>query len=156
MAPEYALDERLESANDMYSLGCLVFAIHSRGSPPFRNRNAITNIRANAEELGTKLGDPAWARLGKDVLELLSTLLTRFPGARPSAAEFQNSQYFNNVLVRTLKFMERDNFAGRTKEERVQFLKGLLKIMDQFSHRLQHRKVLPAVSVMERCRETLC
>ncbi|PWO01388.1 hypothetical protein FA09DRAFT_327316 [Tilletiopsis washingtonensis] len=145
VAPEYALDERLEPANDMYSLGCLVFAIHSRGSPPFRNRNAITNIRANAEELGTKLGDPAWARLGKDVLELLSTLLTRFPGARPSAAEFQNSQYFNNVLVRTLKFMERDNFAGRTKEERVQFLKGLLKIMDQFSHRLQHRKVLPAL-----------
>ena len=42
--------------------------------------------------------------------------------------------------------MERDNFAGRQKEERVQFLKGLLTILSQFSDRLLRRKVLPAVS----------
>lgn len=42
--------------------------------------------------------------------------------------------------------MERDTFAGKTKEERVGFLKGLLKILGQFSDRLLRRKVLPAVS----------
>lgn len=41
--------------------------------------------------------------------------------------------------------MERDNFAGKAKDERVQFLKGLLKILDQFSDRLLRRKVLPAL-----------
>lgn len=77
--------------------------------------------------------------------DVLSSLLTRFPGARPTASAFQRSDYFNNILTQTLKFMERDTFAGKSKEERVQFLKGLLKILDQFSDRLLRRKVLPAL-----------
>ncbi|CEH15807.1 other scy1 protein kinase [Ceraceosorus bombacis] len=142
VAPEYALDDKLDSGNDMYSLGCVVYAIHNRGDPPFRNRNAVANIRSNADLLGSIIGSASWAKMSKDVLGLLASLLTRFPGGRPSAADFQNS---DNVLVRTLKFMERDNFAGRSREERVQFLKGLLKILEQFSQRLQRRKVLPAL-----------
>lgn len=145
MAPEYALDEKMEPANDMYSLGCIIFAVHSRGDPPFRNRNSLTNVRQNADQLSTVAGSPSWSRLGNDVVGVLSTLLTRFPGSRPSAASFQRSDYFNNILTQTLKFMERDSFAGRTKEERVSFLKGLLKILPQFSDRLLRRKVLPAL-----------
>lgn len=146
LAPEYALDEKLEPANDMYALGCVVYAIHSKGRPPFSNRNSIAGLRSNVEQLSTIANTPAWQRLSRDQLDLLAQLVTRYPGARLTAASFQNSEYFNNVLVRTLKFMERDNFAGRNKEERVQFLKGLLGIMEQFSQRLQRRKVLPAVS----------
>ncbi|PWN50757.1 kinase-like protein [Violaceomyces palustris] len=145
MAPEYALDEKLLPENDLYSLGCIVFAVHNKGSPPFRNRNNLTNLRSNADQLSTVQSSPSWQRMGRDVLDLLSSLLTRFPGGRPSASAFQHSSYFNSILVSTLKFMERENFAGRTKEERVQYLKGLLKILPQFSDRLLRRKVLPAV-----------
>ena len=145
MAPEDALDEKLGPENDMYSLGCVVYAVHNKGSPPFRNRNSLPNLRANADQLSTTIGSQSWSRLGKDVLELLSNLLTRYPGARLSATSFQQAGYFNSILVSTLKFMERDSFAGRTKEERVQYLKGLLKILPQFSDRLLRRKVLPAV-----------
>ena len=145
MAPEYALDEKLGPENDMYSLGCVVYAVHNKGSPPFRNRNSLPNLRANADQLSTVIGSSSWSRMGKDVLELLSNLLTRYPGARLTAASFQQAGYFNSILVSTLKFMERDSFAGRTKEERVQYLKGLLKILPQFSDRLLRRKVLPAV-----------
>ena len=76
---------------------------------------------------------------------LLGSLLTRYPGSRLTAKTFQNSSYFNNILVSTLKFMERESFAGRQKDERVQFLKGLLKVLPQFSDRLLRRKVLPAL-----------
>lgn len=145
MAPEYALDEKLSPENDMYSLGCVVYAVHNKGSPPFRNLNSLPNLRGNADQLSTIIGSQSWSRMGRDVLDLLSNLLTRYPGARLSAASFQQSSYFNSILVSTLKFMERDNFAGRTKEERVQYLKGLLKILPQFSDRLLRRKVLPAV-----------
>ncbi|KAJ1601611.1 hypothetical protein NDA14_004554 [Ustilago hordei] len=145
MAPEYALDEKLGPENDMYSLGCVVYAVHNKGSPPFRNRNSLPNLRGNADQLSTIIGSQSWSRMGRDVLDLLSNLLTRYPGARLNAASFQQSSYFNSILVSTLKFMERDNFAGRTKEERVQYLKGLLKILPQFSDRLLRRKVLPAV-----------
>lgn len=145
MAPEYALDEKLGPENDMYSLGCVVYAVHNKGSPPFRNRNSLPNLRGNADQLSTIIGSQSWSRMGRDVLDLLSNLLTRYPGARLTANSFQQSSYFNSILVSTLKFMERDNFAGRTKEERVQYLKGLLKILPQFSDRLLRRKVLPAV-----------
>ncbi|CBQ71721.1 conserved hypothetical protein [Sporisorium reilianum SRZ2] len=145
MAPEYALDEKLGPQNDMYSLGCLVYAVHNKGTPPFRNRNSLPNLRANVDQLSTAIGSPSWSRMGSDVLDLLSNLLTRFPAARLSATSFQQARYFNSILVSTLKFMERDSFAGRTKEERVQYLKGLLKILPQFSERLLRRKVLPAV-----------
>ncbi|SNX83391.1 related to SCY1 - putative kinase [Melanopsichium pennsylvanicum] len=145
MAPENALDEKLGPENDMYSLGCVVYAVHNKGAPPFRNRNSLPNLRANADRLSATVGSQSWSRMGKDVLELLSNLLTRYPGARLTAASFQQAGYFNSILVSTLKFMERDSFAGRSKEERVQYLKGLLKILPQFSDRLLRRKVLPAV-----------
>lgn len=178
MAPEYALDEKLIAENDLYSLGCIVYAVHNRGSPPFRNRNSLTSLRQNADQLSVVVGSSSWQRMGRDVLgksyeqycfmitprlvlmestntrspphtvtDLLGSLLTRFPGSRPSAQSFQQASYFNSILVSTLKFMERENFAGRTKEERVQYLKGLLKILPQFSDRLLRRKVLPAVGV---------
>ncbi|EPQ26585.1 uncharacterized protein PFL1_05906 [Pseudozyma flocculosa PF-1] len=145
LAPEYALDEKEpQPANDMYSLGCVVYAVHNRGNPPFRNRS-VTNLRQNADQLSVAVGSASWQRMGKDVLDLLGSLLTRYPGARLNAQTFQQASYFNSILVSTLKFMERENFAGRTKEERVQYLKGLLKILPQFSDRLLRRKVLPAV-----------
>lgn len=145
IAPEDALDEKLGPENDMYSLGCIVYALHNKGAPPFRHRNSIINLRSNADQLTTTIGSPSWSRMGRDVLDLLANLLTRFPSSRLTAASFQQAGYFNSILVSTLKFMERDNFAGRTKEERVQYLKGLLKILPQFSDRLLRRKVLPAV-----------
>ncbi|KAN0063348.1 Protein kinase domain-containing protein ppk32 [Thecaphora frezii] len=145
LAPEYALDEKLQPENDLYSLGCIVYAVHNRGNPPFRNRNSLTNLRQHADQLSVAVGSSSWQRMGRDVLDLLGSLLTRFPSSRPNAQTFQQAGYFNSILVSTLKFMERENFAGRTKEERVQYLKGLLKILPQFSDRLLRRKVLPAV-----------
>ncbi|UZJ56775.1 hypothetical protein CBS101457_006095 [Exobasidium rhododendri] len=145
LAPEFALDQKLEPANDMFALGCLIFAVHSKDQPPFRNRNSLQNVRQNADQLSTIVGSASWSRLGKDCLNVLSSLLTRFPASRLTASAFQRSDYFNNILTQTLKYMERDTFAGKSKEEKVQFLKGLLQILSQFSDRLLRRKVLPAL-----------
>ena len=51
---------------------------------------------------------------------------------RYDAKTFQTLPYFKNLLVSVLKFMERDSFAARTKEEKCQFLRGLLKVLPQF------------------------
>lgn len=47
-APEYALDEVLDPASDMYSLGCLMYAVHCKGNPPFKNHGSIGSLRENA------------------------------------------------------------------------------------------------------------
>lgn len=76
MAPEYALDENLDPSNDMYALGCLMYAAHNKGEPPFRNRNSLQNIRYNADQLSTIAGSPSWQRMNKD---LISRFLYNMP-----------------------------------------------------------------------------
>lgn len=68
LAPEFALDQKLEPANDMYALGCLIYAVHSKGEPPFRNRNSLQNVRQNAEQLSTVVNSSSWTRLGRECL----------------------------------------------------------------------------------------
>ena len=46
-APEYALDELLVTASDMYSLGCLIYAVHCKGNPPFKTHESIGGLREN-------------------------------------------------------------------------------------------------------------
>lgn len=48
IAPEYVLDEQLVTASDMYSLGCLIYAVHNKASPPFKNHNNPASLRENA------------------------------------------------------------------------------------------------------------
>ena len=47
-APEYALDEVLSTASDMYSLGCLIYAVHLKGDPPFKNFGNLSSVREHA------------------------------------------------------------------------------------------------------------
>ena len=44
-APEYALDETLNTASDLYSLGCLIFAVHCKGDPPFKTHGSLGGLR---------------------------------------------------------------------------------------------------------------
>jgi len=61
-APEYALDEQLVTASDMYSLGCLVYAVHCKGDPPFKNHGSLGGLRDNASK-----PVPGIERLDKDL-----------------------------------------------------------------------------------------
>ncbi len=68
IAPENVLDEKLEPANDMYSLGCVVYAVHNKGAPPFRNRHDPVALRKNVDELSVIIGSAGWSKMGHDVL----------------------------------------------------------------------------------------
>ena len=50
VAPEYALDEQLVTSSDMYSLGCLIYAVHCKGSPPFKNHGSLGGLRENSSK----------------------------------------------------------------------------------------------------------
>ena len=47
-APEYALDEVLTTSSDMFSLGVLMYAVHMKGEPPFKNFGSLGSLRDNA------------------------------------------------------------------------------------------------------------
>ncbi|RHZ80326.1 hypothetical protein Glove_137g49 [Diversispora epigaea] len=139
MAPEYVLDESLEIANDMFALGSLIYTIHSNGKPPMENRNSIHNYRKNVENLSKIKYD----HLPYHLHEVMFNLLTRYPSQRMTASEFQTSKYFDNVLVSTVKFFE--SFPEKSKDDKANFMKGLIRILPQFPERVLMRKILPCL-----------
>lgn len=56
VAPEYALDEALNTASDLYSLGCLIYAVHCKGDPPFKTHGSLGGIRDAAGRPLTGVG----------------------------------------------------------------------------------------------------
>lgn len=60
-----------------------------------------------------------------------------------SAREFQESEYFDNVLVSTIRFL--DSFPAKTPNEKAQFMRGLNKVLPSFPKSVMEKKILPAL-----------
>ncbi|KAL1758265.1 kinase-like domain-containing protein [Schizophyllum commune] len=147
MAPEYALDEQLLTASDMYSLGCLLYAVHCKGSPPFQTRGSLSGLRDNA---GKPI--PRLERLDPDLQSLLRMLITRHASERPTPSSLPTLPFFNSLPISTLNFLDRTNFTTKTREEKISFMKGLTSVLDRFSEGLRTRKILP--SLLEEMKDT--
>lgn len=85
-------------------------------------------------------------RVSRFDTDILVNLISRNT-SRYTASEFQKLPYFNNEIVSTLKFLERDSFSGFMRSEKIQFLRGLPKVLPQFSRTLLRRKLLPSVCI---------
>ncbi|KAL9714959.1 Protein kinase domain-containing protein ppk32 [Leucoagaricus gongylophorus] len=140
MAPEYALDEQLLTASDMYSLGCLIFAVHCRGSPPYKTHANLGSLRENARKplIGIE-------RLDKDLQALLQSLVNRHATSRPTPSTLPSHSFFSSLPISTLNFLDRSNFTAKTRGEKVSFMKGLTGVLDRFSEGLRMRKILPSL-----------
>lgn len=60
-----------------------------------------------------------------------------------NAREFQQADYFDNILVSTIRFLE--SLPEKTPNEKSQFLRGLPRIINQFPRTVLEKKVLPAL-----------
>jgi SCY1-like protein 2 len=69
VAPEYALDEHVTAASDLYALGCILYAVHLGGKPPFSNHHSLSSMRSNMDRLARgEIGNAvAFARLTPDL-----------------------------------------------------------------------------------------
>ncbi|ORY91233.1 hypothetical protein BCR43DRAFT_446307 [Syncephalastrum racemosum] len=138
-APEFALDGEISPANDMFSLGCLAYAVHNKGVPLLHTFNNMRSYERKIQALSTM----DFSNMPHPLQNVIRRLLARQPSARPSAVEFQSSKYFDNILVSAMKFLE--SFPEKTREEKGQFMKGLQKVLSQFPERVLKRKILPAL-----------
>ncbi|KAH7889933.1 kinase-like domain-containing protein [Phlebopus sp. FC_14] len=147
IAPEYALDEVLITASDMYSLGVLIYAVHCKGKPPFQNHGSLGALRDNAGRLV-----PDISRLDKDLQDLLRSLITRESQSRPTPSTLPSHPFFSSLPISTLNFLDRSNFTAKTREEKISFMRGLAGVLDRFSEGLRIRKILP--SLLEEMKDT--
>ncbi|KAG8714841.1 hypothetical protein FRC09_017195 [Ceratobasidium sp. 395] len=147
MAPEYAIDEKIETGSDMYALGCLVYAVHMKGRTPFSNHGSLNTLRENARKLenGTLGALPSLGSLDADLRSLLMVLITRTSSPRPTASSIPTHSFFNALPISTLNFLDRTTFAAKPREEKVAFMKGLAGVLSTFSDSLKKRKILPSL-----------
>lgn len=157
LAPEYALDSQLSTSNDLYSLGCLIYAVHLGGKPPFRNQGSLQTLRTNIEaglsgsshSSGSGSGmwnsGRRWDQSSPELRDLLPRLITRTPQSRISLLSLPSHPYFSSLAINTLNFLDPTNFASKPREEKASFLKGLLRVLPGFSERLRKRKILPSL-----------
>lgn len=141
----------------MYSLGCVIYAVHSKGRPPFLNQNNLGRVRDNAGKplVGMERMDSSLRgfffpilvviNLIPRPLDLLSILVTRHPQKRPGPTTLPTYPFFSSLAISTLNFLDRSTFASKTREEKIAFMKGLTGVLPSFSDGLRTRKILPSL-----------
>ncbi|GAO16314.1 hypothetical protein UVI_02017010 [Ustilaginoidea virens] len=148
-SPDFVMDSNLTAAADMFSLGLLSIALYNsphksplecHGSLSSYKRLFSTSSTVPSSSNGFLSSRPLPKELANHVLP---RLITRRPAQRMNAREFQESEYFDNVLVSTIRFL--DSFPAKTPNEKSQFMKGLTKVLPSFPKSVMEKKILPAL-----------
>ncbi|KAL8689588.1 MAG: hypothetical protein Q9218_004777 [Villophora microphyllina] len=148
-SPDFVMDSNVSSAADMFSLGLVMLALYN--SPHTSPLKTNSNISTYKKLFSSSSSAPSSSNnflssrpLPKDLLsDVLPQLITRRPGQRMNAREFQQSRFFDNILVSSIRFL--DSLPAKTPNEKSQFMKGLPRIIDQFPRSVLEKKVLPAL-----------
>lgn len=148
-SPDFVLDSNISSAADMFSLGLLLLALYN--SPHTSPLDTHSNLSTYKKLFSSSSTTPSASNnflssrpLPNDLKSgVLPRLTTRRPAQRMNAREFQQSQFFDNILVSSIKFL--DALPAKTPTEKSQFMRGLPKILHQFPKSVLDKKVLPAL-----------
>ncbi|KAF2003231.1 protein kinase-like protein Scy1 [Amniculicola lignicola CBS 123094] len=158
-SPDFVIDGNISPAADMFSLGMLIIALYnSPHKSPLEFHGSITSYKrafSSAASVPSKSNNFMSSQpMPRDVMNgVLDRLITRRPAQRMDAREFQQAQYFDNILVSTIRFL--DSLPAKTPNEKSQFMRGLPRILNQFPKSVLDKKVLPALLEEMKDRELL-
>ncbi|KAI9765269.1 MAG: hypothetical protein M1840_007468 [Geoglossum simile] len=158
-SPDFALDSNPTTATDLFSLGLLIVSLYnSPHASPLQTNTSVSNYRrlfSSSSTVPSQNNNFLSSRpLPKELSSvLLPRLITRRPATRLTAREFQHSQYFDNILVSTIRFL--DALPAKTPNEKAQFMRGLPRVLPQFPKSVLERKLLPALVEEMKDRELL-
>lgn len=148
-SPDFVLDNNLTSSADMFSLGLLCVALYnSPHTSPLESHGSVSSYKrlfTSSSTMPTSSNNFMSSRpLPRDLSShVLPRLITRRPAQRMTASEFQNSEFFDNILVSTIRFLE--EFPAKTPNEKAQFMRGLVKVLPSFPKSVMEKKLLPAL-----------
>ncbi|KAJ5556877.1 hypothetical protein N7494_000792 [Penicillium frequentans] len=145
-SPDFALDSNVSPAADLFSLGLIIIALYN--SPHVSPIQAHANLSTYKKLLSSSSTTPSQGNnflcsspIPQNVLsQVLPRLITRRAAQRMNAREFQQSPYFDNVLVSTIQFLE--SLPTKNASEKSQFLRGLQRVLPDFPASVLERKVL--------------
>ncbi|RDW71986.1 ARM repeat-containing protein [Coleophoma crateriformis] len=158
-SPDFVLDNNLNVGADMFSLGLIIIALYNtpHKSPIEANSSLSTYKRlftSSSTIPSASNGFLSSRPIPKDlVTSVLPRLITRRPAQRMTAKEFQQSAYFDNILISTIRFL--DSLPAKTPMEKSQFMRGLVRVLPSFPKSVLEKKVLPALLEEMKDRELL-
>ncbi|XP_060840566.1 SCY1-like protein 2 isoform X1 [Rhopalosiphum padi] len=141
LAPESGCDHIQIKANDMYSLGVLIFAIYNKGNAPLQSNHEWSTYKRNLQEM--KYNTPKISTVDAALRDPVRLLLSFRPEDRPDEHEFLKIEYFNDVGVKTLNYL--DSLFQWDNLQKSQFYKGLPQIMEKLPHRICLKRILPCL-----------
>ncbi|KAH8666346.1 kinase-like domain-containing protein [Xylariales sp. PMI_506] len=148
-SPDFVLDNNLTTAADMFSLGLLCIALYnSPHQSPIESHSSLSSYKRlfNSSSTVPSASNNYLSHrpLPRDLSNsVLPRLITRRPAQRMTAKEFQESEYFDNILVSTIRFL--DAFPAKTPNEKASFMRGLNKVLPSFPKSVMEKKILPAL-----------
>ena len=145
-SPDFALDSNVTPSADLFSLGLIIVTLYN--SPHISPIQTHSNLNTYKKILSTPSTTPSQGNnflssgpIPKDILaHVLPRLITRRPSQRLNAQEFQQSQYFDNILVSTIRFLE--SLPAKSLNEKSQFMRGLQRVIPEFPASVLERKLL--------------
>ncbi|KAJ1978665.1 Protein kinase domain-containing protein ppk32 [Dimargaris verticillata] len=150
LAPEFVLDNLCNVSNDIFALGCFAVAVHGEGRQPHDGTDSLRMLGVSALHCRSDvaayqrqiraLSNADLSFLPAFLQPVVRHLLARDPSQRLPLADFQNSQYFDNVLMSTIKYLE--TLVEKSKENKIAFMEGLPRILPQYPERVLKRKIL--------------
>jgi SCY1-like protein 2 len=158
-SPDFVLDSNVTTSADLFSLGLVIIAIYN--SPHTSPIQSHSNTATYKKLLNSPSTTPSQSNdflckktIPKDLLNhVLPRLIARRPAQRITAREFQQSQYFDNILVSTIRFLE--SLPAKTPNEKSQFMRGLQRVLPEFPVSVLEKKVLVALLEETKDRELL-
>ncbi|KAB8076289.1 kinase-like domain-containing protein [Aspergillus leporis] len=148
-SPDFAVDSNVTTSADLFSLGIIIIALYN--SPHVSPLQAHSNLSSYKKLLSSPSTTPSQGNnflcsgtIPKDLAtHVLPKLITRRPAHRLNAKEFQQSQYFDNILVSTIRFLE--SLPAKNQNEKSQFMRGMQRVLPEFPVSVLERKVLGAL-----------
>lgn len=147
-SPDFVLDSNVTFAADIYSLGLVLLACYRYPHlSPFEtngNQSTYKKLCSSTSSVPNPSNNYLSANeLPRELAQTLPRVLARRPAQRLTASEFQQSEYFDNILVNTMRFI--DAFPAKSAAEKSQFMRGLGRVMPQFPPSVLSKKILSAL-----------
>ncbi|KAL4939767.1 hypothetical protein BDV06DRAFT_198122 [Aspergillus oleicola] len=158
-SPDFALDSNVNPSADLFSLGLIIIALYnSPHTSPLKSHGSLDAFKRLLTSLSTTPSQSnnflCSGTIPKDILaHVLPRLITRRAAQRLTAREFQQSQYFDNILVSTIRFLE--SLPAKNPNEKAQFMRGLQRVLPEFPVSVLERKLLGALLDEVKDRELL-
>ncbi|XP_041980079.1 SCY1-like protein 2 [Aricia agestis] len=143
LAPEYVLSASHSPASDIYSLGMIIYTLHSTGHQTLGNiGNDYTKFKRFANEMRS-LAPSRLLCVTDGLREYVKLMLNATPELRPDPHQFLKIPYFEDVGVKTLNYL--DSLFHWDNLQKSQFYKGLPQIIQTMPHRICIYRILPCL-----------